>query len=167
VRVILELESHGAPGVAVRAFLADHDLRRAAGANPRAYIPDALVEIDRPLPAPSIGLAVEVDLGTEAPSVLAAKATQTLTLASSRAALWGVSRWRVTFIAPSEKRLRSVARAVTEAGAGAFWFGSDWEQIRRSGFLGRSWLSLQAVAEAEATTALPYSRSIVGEGAAR
>ncbi len=164
VRVTLELEARQGSGVSVRVFLADHDLRRAAGANPRAYIPDALVELDRPPPHPAIGLAVEVDLGSEAPSILAAKARETLTLASARTPLWGLSRWRVTLVAPSERRLRSIARAVTEVGAGAFWFGSDRERIGRTGFLGRSWLSMRAVAEAPASAPLPYSRSIVGEG---
>jgi hypothetical protein len=164
VRVTLEVEARQGIGVAVRVFLADHDLRRAAGVNPRTYIPDALVELDRPPPSPAIGLAVEVDLGSEAPSVLAGKARETLALASARTPLWGLSRWRVTLVAPSEKRLRSIARAVTEAGAGAFWFGSDRERIGRTGFLGRSWLSMRAVAEAPAGAPLPYSRSIVGEG---
>lgn len=162
VRVALTLETRERPGVSLRVFLADHDLRRAAGADPRAYIPDALVELERPHPHPTLGLSVEVDLGSEAPSVIAAsKVVQTLALASARASLWGLDRWRVVFVAPHEKRLRSVARVVTEAGAGAFWFGTDEGRLRETGMLGPSWLSMAAVHAAPAGVALPYGRSLV------
>lgn len=167
VRVALELEARTHPGVALDVFLADHDLRRAAGANPRAYIPDALVRLRRPPPAFALGLAIEVDLGTEAPSVVATtKGAETFALAKHRTPLWGLDRWRIIFVAPSEKRLRSVARALHEAGVGSFWFGSDMERIRATGLLGPSWLSMTAIQAAPSDSALPYGRAVVEAGGA-
>lgn len=114
---------------------------------------------------PPIGLAIEVDLGTEAPSVVAStKGAETFALAKNRTPLWGLDRWRVVFIAPSEKRLRSVARALLEVGAGSFWFGSDMERIRTTGMLGPSWLSMTTIQAARTDAPLPYGRAVVEEG---
>ncbi|MEW5852421.1 MAG: replication-relaxation family protein [Myxococcota bacterium] len=95
----------------VTLFRADLDLRRALGVGRATILPDALVEVV--VPAGPIRLVVEVDLGTETGRVLAAKAAAIRDILIQGAPCYDLAApWTPLLLAPSERRLQSLAVAL-------------------------------------------------------
>ncbi|MBI5515266.1 MAG: replication-relaxation family protein [Deltaproteobacteria bacterium] len=162
-RAALLLESRDAAhGVTLRTFLADHDLRRLAGAHTPDLVPDAIVQLAQGN-APTIGLAVEIDLAHYSPRIVAErKGRVTLGLAKAHAPLWGLpDGWRPLFLAPSVARLRTVARALVDEGAGDLWWGTTFELIVERGPLGPAYASMREIAAAPRGEPVPFTRSVL------
>jgi hypothetical protein len=116
-------------------------------------IPDGYFEIQ--IPQGTGACFLEVDLGGESLTVWKEKVRNYLAFAQSEEPerLFGRSRFRVLVVANSERRMRSIRRAVGSLIDRLFWF-TDVEAIRRDGFWGRTWLRLagddrQALIEAQ------------------
>jgi hypothetical protein len=102
-------------------------------------IPDGYVELETP--SGMLAAFLEVDLGHEHRSVWKEKAERYLELKDTDApeAERFERPFRVLVILPSERRLRSIRRAVTEITKKIFWFAS-LESIRRDGLFAPVWL---------------------------
>ena len=102
-------------------------------------IPDGYVEFETP--AGTLAAFLEIDLGHEHRSIWKEKAERYLELKDTDApeAERFERPFRVLVILPSERRLRSIRRAVTEVTKKIFWFAS-LESIRRDGLFAPVWL---------------------------
>ncbi len=151
-----------ARGVSLRAFMADHDLRRLSGTNTPDLVPDAIVQVARK-DSPTVGLAVEIDLAHYSPRIVAErKGRVTLALRKAHAPLWGLpDGWRPLFLAPSVARLRSVARALVEEGAGDLWWGATFDLVAERGPLGSAYASMAEIAAAPKGEPVPFVRSVL------
>lgn len=151
-----------ARGVTLRTFLADHDLRRMAGSNTPDLVPDAIVQLARQ-GAPTVGLAVEIDLAHYSPRIVAErKGRVTLALRKAHAPLWGLpDGWRPLFLAPSVARLRPVARALVEEGAGDLWWGATFDLVAERGPCGATFASMAEIAAAPRAEPVPFTRSVL------
>lgn len=160
-RVALLLACRERSDVALRVFLADHDLRRIAGQSTPPLVPDALVELDRPGRSP-LALVVEIDLAQESVAFFArTKGVYTRDAAKERASLWGMARWRPMVVAPTPSRLRSLARALVEVEAGALWLGTTFETLRVEGMLGPAFATIAEVAATGTNDALRFPLRLV------
>ncbi len=163
--LILECRNE-ARGVSLRTWLADHDLRRLAGTNTPDIVPDAIVQLAQK-DAPTVGLAVEIDLAHYSPRIVAErKGRITLALRKVRAPLWGLpDGWRPLFLAPSVARLRPVARALVEEGAGDLWWGTTFDLVAERGPLGPTYASMTEIAAAPRGEPVLFTRSVLAAAA--
>lgn len=152
----------GQLGASISCLLADHDLRRLSGANTPDLVPDAIVQIARK-GSPSVGLAVEIDLAHYSPRIVGEKKGRiTLALRKARAPLWGLpDGWRPLFLAPSVARLRTVARALVDEGAGDLWWGSTFDLVAEHGPLGVAFASMTDIVAAPKGEPPPFTRSVL------
>jgi|GEM_PF-1477593 len=151
-----------ARGVSVTCFMADHDLRRLGGSNTPDLVPDAVVQLAR-AGAPPVGLAVEIDLSHYSPRIVAErKGRITLALRRAHAPLWGLpDGWRPLFLAPSVARLRTVARALVDEGAGDLWWGATFDLVAERGPLGAAYASMADIVAAPKGESPPFTRSVL------
>lgn len=86
-------------------------------------VPDAIVSLGRQMVTEGRACAwmIEMDAGTQRKTVLRAKASRYAAFRDA-AHLYGYADWRLLALAPSERRARTVAAALTSGGAGAFAF---------------------------------------------
>lgn len=149
-------------GVSVGCFLADHDLRRMAGTNTPDLVPDAVVQLTL-RDAPSVGLAVEIDLAHYGAHIVGEKKGRaTLALQKAHASLWGLPHgWRPLFLAPSVARLRSVARALVTEDAGDLWWGTTFDLLAERGPLGVVFASMTEIATTPKGEPVPFTRSVL------
>ncbi len=146
--------------IALTTFLSDHDLRRIAGARTPSYVPDALVQLAGS--AGPIGLLYEFDAGHQTAKLIAeTKGRATRLAAEALVPLWGLTPWRAVFIAPSAARLRSVARALTDEGAGALWLGTTVDRLAECGVLGAAYGTVSDIVAAERAEPLPLTERVV------
>ena len=119
----------GLDGGAVTVFEADHDLRRFAGRSTPAYVPDAIVEIA--VDTECLGFVFEVDTGTEGAAYFArGKATAVLALQRARAACWGLAApWQAVVVAPTARRLQSLASEVAKIGGAEAWLAGTLDTL--------------------------------------
>lgn len=154
LRVALLLEVDETPGLRIETLLLDHELRRLAERETAAHIPDLLVRLVRP-DRQELTLALELDLGEESAAFFGrTKGTTTMAIARAKAPLWGFSPWRPLVVDPSLPRLRHLARALDEVGAGDLWLGTTTEQVNKTGLLGPSYASARTIVRT-AKDALP------------
>lgn len=149
-------------GLTLRTFMADHDLRRLSGTSTPDIVPDAIVQLAQK-DAPTIGFAVEIDLAHYSPRIVAErKGRITLALQKVHAPLWGLpDGWRPLFLAPSVARLRSVARALVEEGAGDLWWGATFDILAERGPLGSVYASMTEIAAVPRTEPVPFTRIVL------
>ncbi len=102
-------------------------------------IPDAYLELETPSGISSVFL--ELDRGSESLKVWKEKVRNYLQYAVSEAFTkeFSQTRFRVLVVAPSERRMQSIRRAVGEATDKIFWFAS-LESIKRDGLSAPLWL---------------------------
>lgn len=145
LRVALLTEASEIPGLRVEALLLDHELRRLAVRETAAHIPDLIVRLvsDRE----ELTLNLELDLGEESAAFFGrSKGATTLAISQAHAPLWGFSPWRPVVVAPSLARLRHLARALVEVGAGDLWWGTTAERVNETGLLGPSYATARTIA---------------------
>lgn len=148
-------------GASTSCFLADHDLRRLSGSNTPDLVPDAIVQITQ-RGQPPVGLAVEIDLSHYSPRIVGKKGHVTLALQQARAPLWGLPHgWRPLFLAPSVARLRGVARALVDEGAGDLWWGSSFDLVAARGPLGPAYASMTDIAGTPRGEPPIFARSVL------
>ena len=144
-RVAVLLACRARPEVTLKVFLADHDLRRLAGTSTPPLVPDAIVEFERPACAPLM-LLVEIDLAQESAAFFATtKGVYTRDAAKTRTPHWGMARWRPIELAPTETRLRSLARALANVGADTLWLGTTFGTLQAVGVFGAAFATMAAV----------------------
>ena len=163
LRVEFVLAARHRPDVGLIAFHSDLDLRRAAGASPPSYIPDALVELelsgaDGPRQLVLVG---EIDTGSEGVSVFATKVRRTVELWSSRQRCWGAppGAWRPAAFVPSPARARALARSAAGEGGGALWLVGEFDRVGTHGAFG------PVFATADEIVATPRAEVILYRGA--
>lgn len=161
LRVELVLASRGRDDVTIEAFHSDLDLRRAAGGAPPAYVPDAIVELV--VAVTPFALVVEVDAGTENPSVFAGKVATTVGLWRAGGSCWGAApgTWRPAVFVATSARARSLARVIVTEGGGTFWLVAEFDRVRADGMLGPVFATADEVARTPRNAVLPYEGSIV------
>lgn len=130
VRVALTLACQRREGHSLVLFESDHDCRRFAGARTPEYVPDALVTLRTP--AGERRYVVEVDhSGTQGRSAFARKAAAVRGLVEAHAPCWGLPwPWEVLLFAPSQTRLRGLARAAAAVGGAEWWLAGELELLR-------------------------------------
>lgn len=130
----------------IERLLSDADLRRLAatdGASP-SYIPDLLARLATP--HGPIGLVVEADTGSENVSYfLEHKVRPLQALRLARKPVWGLSPWRPIVLVPDARRLRSLARAIVDAGGGDFWLGTTLDVLRERSALGEAFATFAEI----------------------
>lgn len=160
-RVALLLACRARPDVALKVFLADHDLRRLAGSNTPPLVPDAIIDLDRQGRG-SLVLVVEIDLSQESAAFFAnTKGVYTRDAAKARTPLWGMAPWRPIVLVPTATRLRSLARTLVEVGAGDLWLGATFETLSKEGVFGSAFATLSAVAATPRDEPLRYPLRLV------
>ena len=149
------------PGVDLRSFSADLDLRRQAGSSPPSYVPDAIVDLL--LPTGRLVLIVEVDTSTEATSVFAKKVAQTIDLWSAAEACWGAGRgiWRPVAVVPGAGRARALARAIVKQGGGDLWLLAEAQNICTRGIFGSVFAAASEVAAIGRGVPIEYRGALV------
>lgn len=146
LRVALLVEVEATEGLMAPTVLLDHELRRIAEKEGAAIIPDLLVQLEDGA-GRTLALDFELDLGEESAVYFArAKGKTTLELARAKGRLWGFAPWRPLVVTPSPHRLRHLAVALTEVGAGALWWGTTSEAVNARGLLGPAWASAEEIA---------------------
>ena len=120
LRVELVLAARAARGLELRAFHADLDLRRAAGAAMPDYIPDAVIELV--VGTQELVLMAEVDTGTEGLGVFSTKVDRTVALWQSGARCWGAlaGTWRPVVFVPTATRAKALARFARHSTGGLY-----------------------------------------------
>lgn len=117
----------GAVGIGLQSFLSDWDLR--ASDSQATLIPDAIVTLALPGAVKRQVLAVEVDTGTEAASLLLHKLVRYREKAAMRQPLFGTSPAVVVVVTKTERRARTLARhaigAAAHDGVPLLLFGTD------------------------------------------
>ena len=105
----------------------------------RTLVPDGYVEIARGDGV--VAAFLEVDLGTEAPSVWQRKVAEYLAYATGGHAAreLGSSQFRVLVVTNSAQRLASLRAATAALTGKIFWFAT-FESIRRGDFWSSTWL---------------------------
>lgn len=158
-RVELVLGSRRRRDVALRAFHADLDLRRAAGSNVPNYIPDAIVELS--VGSAPLILLVEVDLGTEGSSEFSSKVQTTVELWQAGEACWGAKpgTWRPVALTVTSTRARALARCIVAGGGDQLWLLGEFDVLRERGAFG------PFLATAEVVAATPRAGEISYQGA--
>lgn len=161
IRVEFVLAGRLRPDVAILAFRSDLDLRRASGATPPPYIPDAIVELE--LPTGPLALMVEVDTGTEGRTVFASKAFRTVAAWKSGEKCWGAQpgTWRPVAFVPSATRARALGRAIVEAGGGQLWLVTEFERVREQGAFGPVFAMADEVAATPRREPVSYRAALV------
>lgn len=120
LRVGFVLAARRRDDLEIEAMHLDHDLRRAVGHAARdAYIPDALAVFT--VGGSRTTLAYEIDRGFEPTSEIRRKVSVTLDLARCGASLYGYAPWRPVLLVPTGRRLATLARHISDAGAGDLW----------------------------------------------
>jgi hypothetical protein len=122
------------PGVIFDRWIAFHE-----PLTPRLrLIPDGYTELR--VPAETVAMFLEIDLGHESLRVWTEKVRNYLQLAMSgeHERLFGQSRFRVLVIAHSERRMQSIRRTVAPMIDKIFWFSSI-EAIHREGLWEAIW----------------------------
>ncbi|MEI7511914.1 MAG: replication-relaxation family protein [Candidatus Uhrbacteria bacterium] len=126
LRIAFVLASRARPEIEVAQFTSDHDLRRQLGvkaARRDVVIPDALVMLTAP--GYEIRVALELDLATETGRQWSRKVRTTVERYRQGRDLLGLAHpWRALLVAPSEIRLRHLARVTAEEGGGELWIGA-------------------------------------------
>jgi hypothetical protein len=162
VRVDLVLACRSRTDVRLVLFLADHDLRRAAGKSVPPYVPDALARIlvGESEPRAERGVVLEVDRGFESPRYICqSKIRILLALWQARASCWGLANWRPLLLAP-RKRLRTLARPACEAGAAELLLLGDLGALSPDSVLA-SYATAGEVARAEDIAAVSWTSSLL------
>ncbi len=160
LRVALVLATRAAAGVELDLFLADHDLRRAAGKAVPAYVPDALVRLTTP--SGVFGYAVEVDAGTESHRYVVARKIRAVDrLWRSGRPCWGLAPWRPLFITISERRLRLLGATFMRERAGDLWLASVLGVVQARGALSNTLLTMEEVARAQSGEALGFRHALL------
>jgi hypothetical protein len=162
VRVDLVLACRSRTDVFLNLFLADHDLRRAAGRSVPPYVPDALVRlmVGESEPRVERGVVLEVDRGFESPRYICqSKIRILLALWQAGAACWGLANWRPLLLAP-RKRLRTLARPACEAGAAELLLLGDLGALSPDSVLA-SYATAGEVTRAEDIAAVSWTSSLL------
>lgn len=162
IRIALVLASRARPEVQVTEFTSDHDLRRALGvraARRDVVIPDALVVIASP--GYELRIALELDLASETGRQWSRKVRATVERYRQGGDLLGLAHpWRPLLVAPTEQRLRHLARVTNDEGGGELWIGALLDDVLSDPF-GPSYGLLSEIARADRGEALPLTRAIV------
>jgi DNA-binding MarR family transcriptional regulator len=162
VRVALVLACRSRTDVRLDVFLADHDLRRAAGMSVAPYVPDALVRllVGESEPRAERGVVIEVDRGFESPRyICGSKIRVLMSLWQAGATCWGLANWRPLLLAP-RRRLRTLARPACEAGAADLLLLGDLGALSQSSVLA-SYATAGDVARAEDIAAVSWTSSVL------
>jgi hypothetical protein len=165
VRVEFVLAARRHSALQVDAFHADLDLRRAAGTQIPAFLPDAVVELS--LAWGHLALVLEVDTGSEGASVFAGKVDATVSLWRANGKCWGAApgSWRPAVFVPTENRARALAKAIVEHGGGPLWLMAEAPRVRQAGMVGAVFATAEAVAATPRQRTLSYVGSLVAGGA--
>jgi hypothetical protein len=152
------------PELELVAWWTERDLRRAAGTEPPVLVPDALAHL-RYASGHELVAAFEVDLETEALTVIEKKASTAREFVDARRPFWGAApgSWRPVIVVPSEARARSVARTIVNAGAGGLWMVAEFATIRAVGAYGPAYLTAAEVAATPRGQKLAYAGALVAE----
>jgi hypothetical protein len=161
--VLLAGEVAAREGLELNLMLFEHDLRRLSGSPPPDYLPDLIVRLAQ-AHTPSIGYAVEIDLGAESAEFIArTKVRTTVALARERRPLFGLDRWRPVLVTSSAVRLRNLAAAIVAEGGGNLWLCTEFARLQSSGVLGSSFATASTVHETPRGETLSYPLQLVGE----
>ncbi|MEB2314321.1 MAG: replication-relaxation family protein [Polyangiaceae bacterium] len=156
LRVGLVVATRARMDVSVEAFHGDLDLRRAAGAPPPAYLPDAVVELVTT--AGPMVLIVEIDLGFETRGVFAKKVDATVALWTAGLPCCGAAAgtWRPAVFVLSEGRARSLAAVIERRGGGPLWLVAELQRVLATGALAPVLATAEEVSATPRGVPLPY-----------
>lgn len=110
VRILFTAATRDGASVRLVSLRAEWELARERHAGLLGVLPDLVLELEER--GRGVALAVEADTGTEAPTVVAKKLMRYEAYRRSRLPLYGLDVGAVVLAAPSERRLKSLARAV-------------------------------------------------------
>lgn len=162
LRIAFVLAAKLRPEVDVAQFVSDHDLRRQLGvkaARRDVVIPDALVTLAAP--GYEIRFALELDLSTETGRQWSRKVRTTVERYRQGQDLLGLAHpWRALLVAPSEARLRHLARVTAEEGGGELWIGALFGDVLADPY-GPKYALAGEIAKTPRETKLPLVRCIV------
>lgn len=113
--VSLVLATNRMRGVTLERFLFEAQVRAVTGAAQGTLVPDAVAVIVTP-GGERLAIAVEIDLGTVSPNVMARKGLAYGELRTGGQPLMGCHSWCVACVVPTQRRRNRLALALYEAG---------------------------------------------------